>query len=1065
MFVPGIVQEILPAENGSRDVLPSTRSLLENQRLVHVNEIDDFDAVAKQDGKYVQQVRGYFKAPESGEYKFYSSCSGPCDIYIGQEESVNPRRIISQKEESLHNEFNRYPDQVSHTIYLEKDKLYFIQGNEQQNGGLGHLSVGVVLPNDKQVFPISKEYLRPVNVEDDFNRKEEVWRESKVDPSDPRDKMIKKLHEIKADIQNLTDEIERKSTEQIEEKNPNGDLEKLSTGQSSTKEDQLSKSVGIVEKSVEENRSNNVAGEESKKEDENKVERMRLNDNQMMVENPKMNSDGKQQNMLKKEQFGNDTNKESDGFLKETRKPEEALIGQASQEKVEQAKKEENMSPQIDDQGKFGKSGTLMSKEGGSVNKQRAGESIDGRLSSEKQSGESMQFQVDGNRQNQVWNADVQVEHASEVARDAKENGYSNMPSKPEDGTLIMQTDKAMGQSKERQEDDDVMQLTNYAKHEIAKNGNLSESVIRHLVKIIKEKVLSNGAFDKRQNMAQIKGASGDAVERSRGSKELEESAVVTGRKSEQKTPEVAGKRNGRIDIYNHVVNNLMKNLKKTLLPQKSKEKTQPILSGLSGAEDESNNIKSKFRIDNHSSEMLTSEEEKNNRIFASLNHLSSELEKIKSFLRTKDFPKQNGKEVSNSQQNYASSGPGKLIVAPQEMSVVSQKMNVAPQEMNVAPQEMNVAPKKMNVEVILDGSRTTKGEGHEEPSHGIGKELATVKQEKATGEQLVQTMQGDQTGSRKSMNPMQSNGVKKAVLMQDNANTNTYEGDTKAVTRYTQRSGAVRNGVLHETAEKDKAIQQRQYSSLPKVNPVDATGDIGDGLSAQLHADGVGGMNLASVYNGNNEQSITEKDLDRLLSEGGLAEALLNPNSYQSTIMNTITSVNNEDMVNSQSKMGFQSGAAELASARNDVAKQNATISKSAMADVGMMRDMSDGKVRDYNANSLIHQINSERILNKLKSSRSQMTTSSVDGMQEASSKLMPRQEARVQRNKVVERAKVPKPKNSSSMLKNTKTQIGNKKRKSKDVRVYKKMEITGNMKMKSRRLKGKVRKRTALI
>ncbi len=55
---------------------------------------------------------------------------------------------------------SRYPDQVSHTIYLEQDKLYYIEGVEKQNQGLGHLSVGVILPSDKKVFPISKEYLR-----------------------------------------------------------------------------------------------------------------------------------------------------------------------------------------------------------------------------------------------------------------------------------------------------------------------------------------------------------------------------------------------------------------------------------------------------------------------------------------------------------------------------------------------------------------------------------------------------------------------------------------------------------------------------------------------------------------------------------------------------------------------------------------------------------------------------------------------------------------------------------------------------------------------------------------
>ena len=97
----------MPPQEKLTDVTPSIRSLQPSNNALAVNEINDFDAVAKQREGYLQKVRGFFKAPETGEYKFYSSCSGPCEIFIGQEKSLKPRKIISQKEESLHNEFNR----------------------------------------------------------------------------------------------------------------------------------------------------------------------------------------------------------------------------------------------------------------------------------------------------------------------------------------------------------------------------------------------------------------------------------------------------------------------------------------------------------------------------------------------------------------------------------------------------------------------------------------------------------------------------------------------------------------------------------------------------------------------------------------------------------------------------------------------------------------------------------------------------------------------------------------------------------------------------------------------
>ena len=87
--------------------MPSTRSIQSDSNVLAINYIDDFDSVVKQHQGYIQKVRGFFKAPEAGEYKFYSSCSAPCQIFIGQDDKVKPKQIITQKEESLHNEFNR----------------------------------------------------------------------------------------------------------------------------------------------------------------------------------------------------------------------------------------------------------------------------------------------------------------------------------------------------------------------------------------------------------------------------------------------------------------------------------------------------------------------------------------------------------------------------------------------------------------------------------------------------------------------------------------------------------------------------------------------------------------------------------------------------------------------------------------------------------------------------------------------------------------------------------------------------------------------------------------------
>ncbi|XP_057289311.1 putative uncharacterized protein DDB_G0282133 [Hydractinia symbiolongicarpus] len=114
-----------------------------------------------------KKISGYFIPPQTGEYKFYSSCGAACKIYLSGRDSPNGRRIISQNEKTKPGDFERYADQASHLIYLEKGRKYFMKATTKstEESRDPQLSIGVVLPDDVKLFPISKTFMKDVSIE------------------------------------------------------------------------------------------------------------------------------------------------------------------------------------------------------------------------------------------------------------------------------------------------------------------------------------------------------------------------------------------------------------------------------------------------------------------------------------------------------------------------------------------------------------------------------------------------------------------------------------------------------------------------------------------------------------------------------------------------------------------------------------------------------------------------------------------------------------------------------------------------------------------------------------
>lgn len=105
---PGLIREVYKEIRSSGQM----RSLYHDKKYPfkpdEISLITNFDVPQNIDDNYGQRVRGYFVAPENGEYKFYSSCDDMCELYLSMDSQSNHvSKILSQGKASKHDEFNK----------------------------------------------------------------------------------------------------------------------------------------------------------------------------------------------------------------------------------------------------------------------------------------------------------------------------------------------------------------------------------------------------------------------------------------------------------------------------------------------------------------------------------------------------------------------------------------------------------------------------------------------------------------------------------------------------------------------------------------------------------------------------------------------------------------------------------------------------------------------------------------------------------------------------------------------------------------------------------------------
>ncbi|XP_068744277.1 adhesion G protein-coupled receptor L4-like [Montipora capricornis] len=108
---------------------------------------------------YGQRLKSFFRAPETGNYRFQTSCDDVCQLWISDnEQSSRKRLIINQKHSTEKFRFSRNTDQSSEEINLAKGKLYYMELLHKEKTDADFMCVSAKFPTLKGERPLSSRH-------------------------------------------------------------------------------------------------------------------------------------------------------------------------------------------------------------------------------------------------------------------------------------------------------------------------------------------------------------------------------------------------------------------------------------------------------------------------------------------------------------------------------------------------------------------------------------------------------------------------------------------------------------------------------------------------------------------------------------------------------------------------------------------------------------------------------------------------------------------------------------------------------------------------------------------
>ena len=111
---------------------------------------------------YGSLIRGYIEAPQTGNYTFWVSGDDTCELWLSTNTSPASKVLIARvPQATLPGEWNKYEQQRSSPIYLERGKYYYVEVLHKEDNGLDHVEVGWQLPDGTLELPIKAIHLFP----------------------------------------------------------------------------------------------------------------------------------------------------------------------------------------------------------------------------------------------------------------------------------------------------------------------------------------------------------------------------------------------------------------------------------------------------------------------------------------------------------------------------------------------------------------------------------------------------------------------------------------------------------------------------------------------------------------------------------------------------------------------------------------------------------------------------------------------------------------------------------------------------------------------------------------
>jgi uncharacterized delta-60 repeat protein len=126
-------------------------------------QLSSFEAPTNIADNYGQRIRGYICPPATGSYTFYIASDDHSELWLSSNDNpASKQKIASVTGYTSSRQWTKYASQKSLSIYLEKDKRYYVEALHKEGAGGDNLAVAWQTPTSGTITVIPGSVLSPV---------------------------------------------------------------------------------------------------------------------------------------------------------------------------------------------------------------------------------------------------------------------------------------------------------------------------------------------------------------------------------------------------------------------------------------------------------------------------------------------------------------------------------------------------------------------------------------------------------------------------------------------------------------------------------------------------------------------------------------------------------------------------------------------------------------------------------------------------------------------------------------------------------------------------------------